>query len=37
LDKSAPADDAAGVLYETGNAGANETITFRRIALRDLR
>jgi sialidase-1 len=26
-----------GVLYETGNAGANETITFRRVALRDLR
>jgi sialidase-1 len=26
-----------GLLYETGNAGANETITFHRIALRDLR
>ena len=26
-----------GVLYETGNAGPNETITFRRVALRDLR
>jgi sialidase-1 len=26
-----------GVLYETGVAGANETITFRRIAVRDLR
>lgn len=26
-----------GVLYETGNAGANETITFRRVAQRDLR
>jgi sialidase-1 len=25
-----------GLLYETGNAGANETITFRRIDLRDL-
>ncbi|MDN3358701.1 sialidase family protein [Actinomadura sp. DC4] len=25
-----------GLLYETGNAGANETITFRRVALRDL-
>jgi len=25
-----------GVLYETGTAGANETITFRRVALRDL-
>jgi sialidase-1 len=26
-----------GVLYETGNAGANETITFRRVGLHDLR
>jgi sialidase-1 len=26
-----------GLLYETGNAGANETITFRRIGLHDLR
>ena len=26
-----------GLLYETGNAGANETITFRRIGLPDLR
>jgi sialidase-1 len=26
-----------GVLYETGNFGANETITFRRVAVRDLR
>lgn len=25
-----------GLLYETGNTGANETITFRRIDLRDL-
>jgi sialidase-1 len=26
-----------GVLYETGNFGPYETITFRRIALRDLK
>lgn len=26
-----------GVLYETGNTGANETITFRRVDLHDLR
>ena len=29
--------DTLGVLYETGNFGPYETITFRRVALRDLK
>jgi len=29
-------ESTVGVLYETGDFGANETITFRRVAVRDL-
>ncbi|MFE9654934.1 exo-alpha-sialidase [Micromonospora sp. NPDC006431] len=31
------APDTVGVLYETGNFGANETITFRRVSIAQLR
>ena len=30
-------ENTVGLLYETGDFGANETITFRRVAVKDLR